>query len=82
MKSIILAGLEGQAKSEMEANYRSSALFRERLKTLCEQKIESRRSEVRKAQSFEDASWSHKAAAAYGYETAILELISLIYEKD
>lgn len=80
MKSSITAGLEGQALSEMEANYRASALIRERLKDILEKKIESRRSEVRKAQSFEDASWSHKAAHAFGYETAILELISLISE--
>lgn len=81
MKSNILAGLEGTLRSETEANYKASALIRERLKYLLNKKIESRRSEVREAQSFEDASWSHKAAHAFGYETALFEVISLLSEK-
>lgn len=82
MKSNIIAGLDERQAEEMRLNYKASALFRGRLKEMLTKKIESRRSEVRQGQSYEDASWSHKAADAFGYETAILEIISIISEKN
>lgn len=78
MKTNILAGLEGNERTETEANFKASALIRERLRYLLTQKIESRRSEMRSALSYEDASWSYKAADAVGYEKALFEVISLI----
>lgn len=80
MKVNWTSGLKDQAKKEMEANFKASALTRERLATLLRNKIETRRRETRSVATYEAASWSYLQADAIGYERALEEVISLILE--
>lgn len=81
MKVSWTSGLTGQAKTEVESNFKASALIRERLETLLRNKIETRRRESRTVATYEDASWSYKQADAIGYERALEEVISMISSK-
>lgn len=82
MISKLTAGLTPQAKEELEANYKASALFRERLKDIITQKVETQRRNTRKAESYAEASWAFRQADNIGYERALFEIISYISDKN
>lgn len=78
MKTAIIKGLDEQKAEEVEANFKSSALFRERLGELILEKIASKRNKVRQEDMYNSPSWALIQADAVGYERGLYEIISLI----
>lgn len=78
MKTSFTSGLDPEIGKEIEAEFKHSARFRERLIDILMSKNESNRSNVRQKTSYERPSWAYEQADAVGYERAIYEVISLI----
>lgn len=81
MKTVWLKGITAtQAKSEIKQEYLKSAPLRGRLKEILEEKIEAKRGDVRKNNTYDSPSWALVQADAIGYERALSEVISLIFD--
>jgi hypothetical protein len=78
MKTAIVKGLLGEAKEEMEREFKASALLRQRLQLLLNEKITSSHKESMSKNAYEKASWPYEQADARGYERALTEIISLL----
>jgi hypothetical protein len=78
MKTSLTKGMTPQQKQEFTLNFKASALFRERLSTLLNEKEETKRRAARASTAFESPSWAYQQAYALGYESAIFEVISLL----
>lgn len=80
MKASWLNGLEEGQKLEMEREFLASALLRSRLKELIEGKLEASRVAQRNKVNYENSAWPYQQADQIGYERALSEIISLIFE--
>jgi len=78
MLTKITKGLNAQEKEEMEANYKASALFRERLTKLLNDQVKAKRGILHVADAYADASWPYKVADTIGYERDINDVILMI----
>ena len=78
MKTSWCKGLEPDAKELMKGYFGSSALLRERMKHILEEKIRVRSSNSIALSEFDNPSWAYKQADKIGYERALLEIIELI----
>ena len=78
MKSSWCKGLEPDAKKLMQGYFSGSALFRERMEHILNEKIRVRGSNARSLDEFDKPSWAFKQADRNGYERALLEIIELI----
>lgn len=78
MKTSLSKGLNEQQKLELVSNFKASALFRERLTTLLEEKVETKRRAAKSMTAFENPSWAYQQAHVLGYESALDEVISLL----
>lgn len=76
------AGLTPEQKAELEANYKASALLRERLKDIITQEVDTQRRNTRKAEAYADASWAFRQADSIGYERALFKILSYISDKN
>lgn len=82
MKTIWTKGLKtAQQRTEVKQEFIKGAPLRERLKLLLEEKIDSKRREVRNSNTYESPSWALVQADAIGYEKALFEVISLIIDE-
>lgn len=78
MKTSWTKGLAAQKKDEMEREFKSSSLLRERLTTILNEKLRVKNAEMRNDTEYEKASWPYLQADSRGYERALYEVISLI----
>lgn len=81
MKTVWTEGLEPDQVIELRGDYVSSRLVRKRLKKILEDKIETKRTTVRK-DNYNMPNWANFVADSIGYERALSEIISLIEENE
>jgi hypothetical protein len=82
MKTAITKGLNPKEAEEVEADFRASQRLRERLITLLEEKMRTKRASVRQDDKYENANWAYLQADYIGYERGIFEIISLLSSKN
>lgn len=82
MKVSWTKGLTKEKREEVEEAFSRGALLRRRLKELLEDKIEDERKKVRSEILYDNPNWAYRQADAVGYERALNDIISLIYEKE
>lgn len=78
MKKTWIVNVNQELAEEIRGNFKSSALVRERLTAILNERIASKRNEVTAKTSYESPSWAFYQADALGYERALNEVISLI----
>lgn len=78
MKTVWTAGLEKDAAKEVRADFISAQLLRKRLTQLLNEKIDTKRSALRKDQTYDKPNWQNYVADGIGYERALTEVISLL----
>jgi hypothetical protein len=76
MKTTWTKGLEADAAKVMKAEFLASAILRERLEEIIEQRI-SNAFEVTRSQ-YDNPNWQFKQADSAGYKRAMQEIISLL----
>lgn len=82
MKTVWFKGITNKdQRSEIRQDYLKSLPARLRLKELLEDKIESARSARRGNSSYDSPNWALLQADSIGYERALFEVISLIYDE-
>lgn len=82
MKISWTKGLTKEKREEVEEAFSRGALLRRRLKELLEDKIEDERKKIRSEVLYDNPNWAYRQADAVGYERALNDIISLIYEKE
>lgn len=81
MKTSLKAGLNEEESKRIESSYLAGKFFIERLKLVLENKIkDSYESSIKKA-NYESPSWPYLQADRVGYERALKEVISLLFDK-
>ncbi len=78
MKTSWKEGLSPEKKKEIDLEFSSSVILRNRLTQILNKKIKSSINEARLKSSYESPNWGLLQADAIGYERALLEVISLI----
>jgi hypothetical protein len=81
MKTSWIQGLNKEQETEMRREYKGSALLRSRLSKLLEDKIDAARTKGRLVSTYDNPNWALLQADQIGYERALYEIISLIFEK-
>ena len=81
MKLSIVAGLSPQEAQEIIGEFKGAARLRERLSSILEGKIESKRAASRSIDAYASPSWAMLQADSIGYERALNEVISIISSK-
>lgn len=81
MKTSWTAGLNEEQKQRMKEDYQGSIGMRMRLKELLENKKSSIRVSNLSRDAYNSPSWSLLQADGVGYERAMNEIISLIYDE-
>lgn len=81
MKTSWTKGLSVQSKQEIEAGFAACAQIRERLETLINEKITSKRNKSISVEEYNSPGWAYMQADAVGYERGLKEIISLISTK-
>ncbi len=82
MKTTMRKGLSGERLKNVLEEFRAGTAFREQLVLVIKQKIDSNKREVLSKSSYESPAWPFLQADANGYARGLLEVISLITEKD
>lgn len=78
MKTSWTKGLSPDKKEEIKREFDASGVFRERLKQILEEKIESTRKGSVSKDAYQSANWAYLQADAVGAQRALEEVISLI----
>lgn len=78
MKTTITKGLEAEKAKEVKAEFLSSAILRERLRHLLNEKITTNRTATTSKDAYGIPNWAYLQADAVGYERALNEVISLL----
>lgn len=81
MKTSWLKGLTKEKQEEVQEAFSKGALLRRRLKEVLENKTEELRRKVRSEVTYDNPNWAYVQADAVGYERALYEIISLIYDE-
>lgn len=76
MKTTWIKGLEDDAAKVMKAEFKASAILRERLSEIVEERISSS-FEVTRSQ-YDCPNWQFKQADSAGYKRALQEILSLV----
>lgn len=82
MKTIWTTGLDPKTKKEIEDDFKSCPLLRERLSAILSKKIDSLRDSTVSKDAYASPSWAYLQADAVGYERAMKEVISLLMAKN
>lgn len=82
MKTTWTKGLTPEQETELRKDFVGSIILRKRLKELLEEKSKSSRDATLSKKCYETPNWAYLQADAIGYERAISEIISLIYEEN
>ena len=81
MKTSLKAGLNEEENKRLEASYTAGRFFIERLKLVLNNKIkESYESSIKKA-NYDIPSWDRLQADGIGYQRALKEVLSLLFDK-
>lgn len=75
-------GVDRELAVDIRQNFKESLVLRKRLQVLLEEKITLSQKTSRAKDSYESPNWAYLQADARGYERALSEIISLIFEKD
>lgn len=78
MKTSWKDSLTPEKKKEIELEFNSSTILRNRLIYILNKKIKSSTTETRLKASYDSPNWGLLQADAIGYERALLEVISLL----
>lgn len=78
MKTSWTKGLTPEKAEEIKRDFNASALLRERLAVLIEEKSNASIKASRSKDEYENPNWAYLQADARGYERALSEIISLI----
>ena len=78
MKTVLKSGLSAEKKQELENDFRASAYFRQRIREICQKKIDAERNLLRGKEGYDSPNWAFKQADLMGYERAWHEIISLM----
>lgn len=82
MKTVWFKGVSNKdQRLEIRQEYTKSLHTRLRLKELLEDKIEAARSSRRGSSTYDSPNWALLQADAIGYERALYEVISLIFDE-
>lgn len=82
MKTVWLDGLDDDQKKEIKGDFKSALILRKRMKKLLEDKIETKRTSIRKDTNYDKPNWENYVADGIGYERAINEIINLIEDEE
>ena len=83
MKSSLIKGItDKEAIKDAKANFNQSYLMRTLVIKRLKDKIEAAKLKARGGQTYENPSWPYIQADVIGYERALLEVISILDEKD
>lgn len=78
MKTSWTKGLNAQERQEIEAGFAACAQIRQRLETLINEKVRTKRKESISVDAYASPSWAYLQADTVGYERAMKEIISLL----
>lgn len=78
MKTSWTKGLTPEKQEEIKRDFNASALLRERLAVLAQEKIDASRKDSTLKEGYANPNWAYLQADARGYERALSEIISLI----
>lgn len=78
MKTSWTKGLTPEKQEEIKRDFNASALLRERLAELIQDKIDTSIKASRSKDEYTNPNWAYLQADARGYERALSEIISLI----
>lgn len=81
MKTAWTNGLSPEKKEEMRKDFYASSLIRDRLTKILNDKIDARRKGSTLESSYDNPNWALLKADSTGYERALLEVISLIFNE-
>jgi len=71
MKTAITAGLDKDAKKDMEAAFKSSSFLRERLQEILDKRIKENRDKTISEDTFKDPNWALHQAYLNGLEAGL-----------
>lgn len=78
MKTAWTKGLTVEQQEEIIANFKASAVIRDRLTVLLEEKASSSKTQSRSKDEYANPNWAYLQADARGYERALFEAMSLL----
>lgn len=78
MKITWTKGLSPEKKEEIKRDFLASALLRERLKEILQEKSEVTRKGSISKDAYSNANWAYLQADAVGYQRALDEIISIL----
>ena len=82
MKVSWTKGVDKELQVDIRQNYKESLVLRRRLQVLLDEKIALSQKASRAKDSYENPNWAYLQADARGYERALSEIISLIFDND
>lgn len=81
MKTVWTKGLNPEQVIQLKQDYVGALLLRERLTEICKDKQDASVKKSRSEDGYTNPNWAYQQADARGYERALQEIISLIFEK-
>lgn len=82
MKTALTAGLSSEVKKQLEDDFKSCPLLRERLTALLTKRIDAARTKAISEDLYASPSWAYQQADVVGYERGLKEVISLLSSKN
>ena len=80
MKVSWTKGVDKELAVDIRQNFKESLVMRKRLITLLDEKITASQKTSRSKTEYENPNWAYLQADARGYERALVEIISLIFD--
>lgn len=82
MKTVWYDGLDEAQKKDLRADFISAHILRKRLRKLLDDKIDTKRTAIRKDTNYEKPNWDNYMADSLGYERALNEIMTLIEDEE
>lgn len=82
MKSSWTKSLTEQEKDDIRASFKQGLVLRKRLAEIVTDKLDERERVSLSDEEYDCPNWAYKQAANQGYKKALLEIISLLYDKN
>ncbi|MNN91325.1 hypothetical protein D3C81_2094260 [compost metagenome] len=74
-------GVDKELAVDINQNFKESLVLRRRLQVLLQEKISLSQKTSRSKEGYENPNWAYLQADARGYERALSEIISLIFDE-
>ncbi|MNJ09620.1 hypothetical protein D3C77_37660 [compost metagenome] len=81
MKQSWTKGVDKELAVDINQNFKESLVLRRRLQVLLQEKIALSQKTSRSKEGYENPNWAYLQADARGYERALSEIISLIFDE-